>query len=196
MNYAEWRKLGIVTAYTLQRLPVVERLKDGEVHRQPHEKTAAFEPTISASERNAHRRAYSWMAAQYRVRIGHRQRAALSWVWFEVIDLESLRRHDDEYLIHLSVPKEELLASIHSQWQHVLWNDQIHDPSAIRLPVLIEQTRSSNRASWERMFEIPDDLDIGALQAVLDRIEPGWVTRMESLQPNERQRVLDASIRP
>lgn len=41
-------------------------------------------------------------------------------------------------------------------------------------------TSARKRASWERVFDLLDDMSVAALQAVMDRIKPKWVTRIES----------------
>lgn len=183
MNYRDFRSLESIDVCTLQRLRVIEQLRRPGVYIQPWSWTAAYDSTIDDYLRSSHRRAYLWKCAQYVKRMGHRPRGALIWLWFAIRDLDEIRRHDDEHIVHLRVPVAELLVSVHARWQHVLWNSHISDPEARHLPVVREQTRASKRASWARIFDVPPEAAMSELQAVVDRVEPAWVTRIEALPP-------------
>lgn len=184
MTYAELCELEVIDAYTLQRAPVIDRLGQQLVHRQPWEKSAAYDGALHPQLQAAHLRAYTWMCEQFGKRMGRTPTTALVWLWFDAVETERtlpyMRHHADEHLLHLAVPVSELLVSIHRGWQDVLWDDPIFTPEPGRAMNFAEETK---RASWETIFEIPASTPTCKLQAVMERIEPEWVREIRVLPP-------------
>jgi hypothetical protein len=182
MTYGEWKKNDIVDVYSLQRERVVPLLGGAKPFRPTNALSAAYSDEVPDYIRNSHLPAYTWMVEQFEHRTGRRLEGALAWAWL-VYDPAAGRQHADEHLVHLRVPRIELLVSDHRiGWQHVLWGQPIVDPGPLGMSIAF-QSEEEKRATWDRIFDIPDDTEIAAVQVVFDRIEPEWVTKIEALGP-------------
>lgn len=137
--------------------------------------------------------AYLWMRSEFETRMKKHVASGLVWLWFgdglSPGRIEGIRRKDDEHLVHLRVPVSEVLLSLHADWQHVLWDDQIPNLATRGKAVLEPVTKESKLASWNTIFDISPTTDVDELQGVVDRIEPEWVDTIEALPLIQRYEV-------
>lgn len=165
----------LVPCYTVQNYRVAERLERGLIHYQPWLLSAAYTGTPEDPDGLAHRRAYLWMASQFKERKQRRLKHAPVWLTFSVMNCTV--KSDLERVLYLLIPKSEILISTYyadddRSWERVLHNEPCGNVEwATRA-----DRRKATRLSWESLF---DDLP-GLLgrQGIVDRLDPAWLCGM------------------
>jgi len=170
-----------VEVYSAQRNDVVTKLQNGDPHVQSWNRIAAYDSGLGRMSRVAHKRAYFWMASEYRARMGHPLIAAPVWVGF---DRENATQHHQlgprrtvEKLLVLQVPRTEILISNYAPWEsHILWGlclEHNRDYFEFLERMKCRCTGRRRRESWREIFELPPTDT--PLQGVMDRIKPEWL---------------------
>lgn len=173
MTYKQLREEKYIDVYSIQEPHALECLK------QCLEKGEAYIPLLEKSHakkcKNS-KRAYRWMAAQFKKRMGRRPKAkdAFFWMSFDEEKKDRAKEQGKKYKIKLFVPTHEILASLYNGWTKVLdnarWNGRSNNAFTAIQPI----ERTSTRKSWEDVFPHDNDL-ISDLQGVIDRVKPQWV---------------------
>ncbi len=190
MLYAMERAFGPgdrVTVYSEQRNEVADRLSRGVTHFQPWSSSAAYDKSMGREFCQAHKRGYFWMAREFKLRMGRPLIAAPVWLSFDYETMAPIselykKRKAIEKIIALEVPRSELLLSMLDPWiNRVLagWCLDEEIPKLRQAPTC-ECTGARRRETWARIFDIsatPADW-----QAVVDRIEPAWLTKIDGLR--------------
>jgi hypothetical protein len=186
MTLAELRTHATTDIYTVQRKRVVDRFKRGETHVQLREHTAPDDQALDERHRKVRTTSDIWMSRQFEARMGRSAEGPLIWVYLDGNhfwkNVDRIRKHDDEYVVHLRVPVEEMLLSNRGAWQRLLMEIEGDPLDALLASNAGVGNADEIRSEWEaEVFNISESEEISRLQAVIDRIESDWIRGVQPL---------------
>ena len=170
-----------MTAYTEQDNAVAERLNRGEIHIQPWSDSAAYDSQWPRPRRLAYKRAYFWMARQFKEKMKRPLTAAPVWLFFDydvMIKLHNIYedRVKNTTVITLCVPRDEILFSDHELWMKYVLQGYCVGDDVPSLPAFsCNHTGKQRRATWASIFG--EQSELMKMQGTVDRIDPAWVLK-------------------
>lgn len=179
--------------YTAQKPAIIARLLGGEIHIQPWDESAAYQP-LPGDGTLLHRHAYEYLAREYHARLGIPIVGAPIFATPHFNTAASaLKKKPQAEIITLRAPVDAVLLLDYRFWVLVMlegkcWEHSWHDTWTAIDPNIskVGRPRSSScsdackEASWSGVFHVPTSAY--DRQAIMSCIDPGWVVTWETGQ--------------
>lgn len=171
LNFKNLKLRNHIEIYSIQRKQVVEYLNQNETYIPQMIESHAVKS-------KSHDKAYKWMATQFKNRMGFPPKNGFFWFSFNEEFLRNRIKLDDEDLLKLIIPVDEILPLLHLHrgFEYVLrgyrWNGRNNDLFEQIQPITEESTLNS----WEDIFANEDDV-LTDLQGVTDNIKTKWIKK-------------------